>query len=144
MAEDAKRTPGPWETSKHRNTGSIGTPRAWTYVRHQFPTAPYEGDLENEWGVYPPLGEAGPVALVAGGGNARLIAAAPDMLEALKMMQSALDFYVEEVGGIHLEDCPEDDTCECPNMKLVNGAWNKAEAAIAKATEPAPPEGGTP
>lgn len=40
----------------------------------------------NEWGIYPPLGQAGPVALVAGEENARLIAAAPELLAACKAL----------------------------------------------------------
>lgn len=59
-------TAGPWETS-----------------RHLFAKPPWEGELEEEWGVYPPLGETGPVALVTGEANARLIAAAPALYEVL-------------------------------------------------------------
>jgi hypothetical protein len=79
-------TPGPWETSEHAHAkaGTCGHPEKWRYVQHNFPEAPYEGELSDEWGVYPPLGEAGPVALVAGQSNARLIAKAPEMLDLLK------------------------------------------------------------
>lgn len=69
-------TPRPWDNppSKHSKSASgWPSPKHWTYVQHNFPDAPYEGDLDNEYGIYPPLGEAGPVALVAGEDNADLI-----------------------------------------------------------------------
>lgn len=56
----------------------------WGYSQHKFPNPPFEGALEDEYGVYPPLGESGPVAITTGESNARLIAAAPDLLAALK------------------------------------------------------------
>ena len=79
-------TKGPWETSHHRKMETIHNPNHWTVKVHEFPYPPYEGELEEEWGVYPPLGECGPVALVSGEANARLIAAAPALLEALSVI----------------------------------------------------------
>ena len=82
-------TPGPWETSngphsKSAKGGKVGRPEEWRYVQHNFPQAPYEGEFSDEWGIYPPLGEAGPVALVSGESNARLIVKAPEMLDLIK------------------------------------------------------------
>lgn len=78
-------TPGPWELAgPHQKGDKIGSPRTWRYVQHHFPDHPYEGELSDEYGIYPPLGEAGPVALVAGKENATLISVAPEMLEMLK------------------------------------------------------------
>ena len=110
-------TKGPWETSNgphHKYPGSIGDPKAWRYVQHNFPLAPYEGEFSDEWGIYPPLGEAGPVALVSGEMNAKLISAAPDLLEAceslLKNMKTSSD-------------------------SVWTAAVDKARAAIKKATQ---------
>lgn len=46
-------TPGPWTTS----CGPFGKGQVpkWQIRKHEFPNPPYEGDLEDEWGVYPPL-----------------------------------------------------------------------------------------
>lgn len=76
---EAEHTPTPWETSP----GRYGSPKRWVAVKHNFPQHPYEGDLQNEWGIYPPLGEAGPVALVSGETDARFIVAACNSHDAL-------------------------------------------------------------
>lgn len=99
MADEVEPvTPGPWEKSKHHNFGDFQTPKAWTYVKHNFPSAPYEGELSDEWGIYPPLGEAGPVALVAGEKNAEFIAAAPDLLRLLRHARAFIPLDHQEHG----------------------------------------------
>ena len=62
LALAEKRTPGKWEDSEH----GIEVADA----------------LENEHGIYPPLGECGPVALVSGARNAAYIAACTGSAEA--------------------------------------------------------------
>ena len=39
--------------------------------------------------------------------------------------------YFSEYGAEHLEDCPEDDTCECPLVQ----AWTKADGAMSRSIE---------
>lgn len=105
MSDDVL-TPGPWEhAGPVQKSPHLGHPRAWTFVRHNFPDAPYEGDLDDEYGIYPPLGESGPVALVAGEANARLISAAPDLLAACE----ALVEYREHVGPLNFQLEKADD-----------------------------------
>jgi len=82
----AKATSGPWEASRH---SSVATPNDWEIKKHQFPGPPYEGDFEDEWGLYPPLGESGPVALIAGEPNARFFEGARLSLPiALKVIRA--------------------------------------------------------
>lgn len=66
MSERKRYTPGPWEGSGPYSVPSTG-----------------KGDIFSggDWEVYPPLGESGPVALVNNEANARLIAAAPELVE---------------------------------------------------------------
>ncbi len=91
-------TPGPWEQSRHERGKLVCNPNQWEIKKHEFPNAPYEGDFENEYGIYPPSGERGPVALVAGEVNARLIAAAPDLLAACKAMLELPGWHGHEAG----------------------------------------------
>ncbi len=65
-----ERSAGPWRT--------LG--RAW---RSDIFSA-------GDWNIYPPDGEAGPVAIASGEENARLIAAAPDLKAALEEAEKAL------------------------------------------------------
>jgi hypothetical protein len=68
--------------------GEKATPGPWDVSEHQFPDPPFEGQLEREHGIYPPLGESGPVALLSGPRNAELIVALrnalPELLAALE------------------------------------------------------------
>lgn len=51
------------------------TPEPWEWSKHRFNSPPFEGTLEKECGIYPPLGESGPVAIASGEANARRIVA---------------------------------------------------------------------
>lgn len=103
----AAATPGPVETSLHEKLTTVGDTNHWTVKEHEFPQPPYEGQLTEEWGVYPPLGEAGPVALVSGPHNAALfvfavnnLAALLDVAEATDKVHDAMDAY-RQAGGYH-------------------------------------------
>jgi hypothetical protein len=88
----------------------LGNPKEWRYVQHNFAEAPYEGELSDEWGIYPPLGEGGPVALVAGESNARLIAASPDLL---RLLRHARALFIPSNHEEHGEGC---SSCEIRSM----------------------------
>lgn len=62
------------------------------------------------------------IALLVHQEDAHLIAAAPELLEALKE-------YIEVMGPAHENECPQDDTCNC-KWKYIN---DKVNQAIAKA-----------
>ena len=73
-----KHTPGPWE----------------------MPAGPADKNISDifdvgDYNVYPPLGEAGPVAIVAGEANAHLIAAAPAMLTMLRELRECAEYWSE-------------------------------------------------
>jgi len=89
----AKHTPGPWEYPEHAYilSGSDDGPN-------------FSG---GDWEVLPPLGESGPVAICSSRENARLIAAAPDLLDALKL---AAIITPHNRAGIH-EEC--ENLCAC-------------------------------
>jgi len=96
---EPKFTPGPWET--------------WGPVDEKVAT-----NFDDEWGVYPSGDYSGPVAVVSTEANARLIAAAPDLLEALEGILGDL--------GTLREGSPLYDYVQ------------KAQAAIAKANGATP------
>jgi hypothetical protein len=60
------------------------TPGPWTAGIAPYVKSDGDGDQFSggDWNVFPPLGESGPVAIASSEANARLIAAAPDLLEA--------------------------------------------------------------
>lgn len=106
MSSEAKHTPGPWviggqsEGGKYININGGG--RIIARVMFSKPTDPFPAD----------------------DANARLIAAAPDLLEALKKCRSELHLLKDgSVGGV-------------PNTiaALIHERIELADAAIAKAT----------
>ena len=76
---EQRHTPGPWELSKHSDLISV---------------------LEDEYGIYPPPGEAGPVAVVGGEANAKLISAGPDLLAFVQMIANG---GINEAGEAQIE-----------------------------------------
>lgn len=62
--------------------------------------------------------------------NARLIAAAPELLEALQEAKAALEWCVEQGGGPTCEHESGGVACFCKENKAISSA----RAAIAKAT----------
>lgn len=62
-------TPG--QIARLRQLHEAGTPGPWESTEHQFNAPPYEGTLEREHGIYPPLGERGPVSIAGGKENER-------------------------------------------------------------------------
>jgi len=101
----AQHTPGPWSLA--------GGPLIIEVLKT------FGGE---EWMVYPPLGETGPIAVAAGESNAHLIAAAPDLLEALEAFSKGLEGNLEGVGG---------GTCVSPSFTVQH--FKNARAALAKA-----------
>lgn len=99
-----QHTRGPWEMpSKPYIAGDTGE------------GAVFSG---GDWEIVPPLGESGPVAVVSGEANAKLIAAAPVLLEALQSLVG-----VSPLGS------------ETPLWRERESVVTRARAAIAKATE---------
>jgi hypothetical protein len=119
--EQTRATPGPWEAA----TGPYGKRRvlSWEIRKHVFNQPPFEGNLEDEWGVYPPLGEAGPVALVAGEANAQLVCAAPELKNGCSALLGLLQLLAERA-----------DVSDDLRAALTSGhRIDEARAAIAKA-----------
>lgn len=109
---EAKHTPGPWWETDHgvRDRGG--------YICHARPAMHYPGQDERF--------EKETIERAA---NKKLIAAAPELLEALQVCKAALDWVVEQGGG---PACEHEGgvVCFCKE----NNAINVAKVAIAKAT----------
>lgn len=45
-------------------------------------------------------------------------------LEVIKELQDVVALCIDQGVSLHVDDgtCPEDDTCNCPNVKRVNAA----------------------
>lgn len=52
--------------------------------------------------------------------------------EALSLAFSLANSFIVEYGVDHDLDCPEDDTCECPEAANVNKIMEKVIAALAR------------
>ncbi len=102
-----KGTPGPWEVGPVDDT--VVTHVGKDGLRYEIAAIDGDYNQPETW----PVMEA----------NARLIAAAPDLLEALIQL-------VEIVSGLEAE-C---DNAGVGDLVEVRDAWRKADAAIAKAT----------
>lgn len=106
MTQQQKHTPGPWHVSdvQGKNTFTV-------YAREDAP-------VRSNWICQGPnvgaMTEPDEATCMA---NARLIASAPELLEALKELQTA---YATSL---------EDSACN-----MIDASWRKARAAILKAT----------
>lgn len=105
-------TPGPWESS----------------------TGPYivtdtgEGETFSggDWSIFPPTGEVGPVAIVNGKENARLIAAAPDLLAVARMAEQCAKM---EIGIERAPDFSPDDMLRAAQAAIAKAAGDRESDA---------------
>jgi hypothetical protein len=97
----SKHTPGPWEVDRDDSQ------KVWVKSKAE--------GWDEEWVALSFSGRAG--------ANARLIAAAPDLLEALKAAKEVVD--VAE----HMTSCRSDDDFVWGAQKLINAAIAKAEGS---------------
>jgi hypothetical protein len=72
-------------------------------------------------------GEASEAELPTGGMAAACLELAA---QELPKASEALSRYFEHYGAEHLDDCPEDDTCDCPLVLGVNGAENRIRIVL--------------
>jgi hypothetical protein len=112
----AKHTPGPWVVNKDQSRCELGVDTAG-----------------GEWGICLVADAAGETldhsSENASEANARLIAAAPDLLEALRAFM-ALDRDFSTASDRHLREIIAEQRASAPLVKAVIAA----RAAIAKAT----------
>lgn len=120
------------------------TPGPWEWSEHQFNAPPFEGTLERECGIYPPLGESGPVAIANGKANARLIAAAPMILKRARELERdlaecraalrELDDLTKRWTRTHSKpyDTPEEREVGRLLSLQLDAAWSAARAILAK------------
>jgi hypothetical protein len=57
-----------------------------------------------------------------------------------KQVAQGLEGYVVYHGGIHDDDCPGDDTCECEYKPLNDAANEACRRLFAAAQQPQPPD----
>jgi hypothetical protein len=111
----AKHTPGPWDT----DTTQCGSPLACTSIAVRGPDGFPLADVTLFWprGCFEPYPEKNELDEGEAQANARLIAAAPELLEALKLAVQAMRAPMDEWKG-----------------EVERRALDTANAAIAKAT----------
>lgn len=118
-------TPGPWRSDPNSVTGSVWAGNE--FVASVYPNAPTDASVFDEW---PRLGELR--------ANARLIAAAPELLEALQPFARYLE-VLQEMGG----NTPKTGPYMAVSSSIAGDAeitvedMIAARAAIRKATEAA-------
>ncbi len=115
---EMKHTPGPWTygdwiTGKHGDSGNSVWVEVWNIEADGSKGLPFIACKHHDQ--------------VA---NARLIAAAPELLEALQEAKAALEWCVEQGGGPACEHESGGVVCFCKENKAISSA----RAAIAKAT----------
>jgi hypothetical protein len=106
-----KHTPGPWNTFEYQCRSVIGVARQGD---DSFTICEVNPDLESEQGYQ--IAEA----------NARLIAAAPDLLEALKKIDALYTHWFDLADGSGV-------TLMQSSVAKMEAAHRAAEAAIARA-----------
>jgi hypothetical protein len=136
--EEPDDSPPPWTTSKHRKLETIGTPNGWTIKRHEFPDPPYEGDLDEEWGIYPADGGKGPIALVAGEENARFIMACVAARASGGVRERAAGYIAARdawFSFIHDKSIPRDDATLDRLGDEHDAALSALRAALSETTD---------
>ncbi len=80
----------------------LHTPGPWEMADSAYKTSDGEGTIfsDGDWHIFPPLGELGPIAVVGGEANARLIAAAPELLRDLEEAIEGLDEVWEDCHSV--------------------------------------------
>ena len=113
---DTKHTPGPWEIIEVTSDTASGPTPYPRYIAGSVTVAE--------------LPERSPLCMMdERAANALLIAAAPDLLEALKVAERALNAMGDHINGMNAEEGISDE---------VNPAFESVRTAIAKATTRTP------
>lgn len=115
-----QHTPGPWDAMLE-----------WRAYGHAGP--PPENEDFGRWAIVEVMEDDPPIAVVDTEADARLIAAAPDMLEALKEMIEAAKALARVIVVAGLT---ESLALEFQRCSIKHGFGAKAAAVIAKATHP--------
>lgn len=124
-----KHTPGPWRAGRSDMVSYDGNGEGpWKAI--------YSVELEEGVCVARAFGDGSDESCIA---NARLIASAPDLLEALEEVTDTTNSLLSELEYQRVtcplcgEDPGEGEDALCGIVKAIGGASSKARAAIAKA-----------